>query len=264
LFLGPTGVGKTELAKALASELYDSEKHMVRIDMSEYMEQHSVARLIGAPPGYVGHEEGGQLTEPVRRRPHCVVLFDEVEKAHPNVFNILLQVLDDGRLTDSHGRTVDFSNTVIIMTSNLGAEHLLTMPTSPTLIQVTKEKVMSVVRKHFRPEFINRLDDIVLFKKLDFKELHGITDLLLEDVNKRLAERSISLKMTEEAKDFALEHGYDPEFGARPLRRWIERHLVTELSRQIIAGTIPDGSDIGVTLDPTKSKFTFQVKRRLA
>jgi ATP-dependent Clp protease ATP-binding subunit ClpB len=226
------------------------------------MEQHSVARLIGAPPGYIGHEEGGQLTEPVRRRPHTVVLFDEVEKAHPNIFHILLQVLDDGRLTDSQGRTVDFSNTVIILTSNLGSEFLLTMPNSPTLALSTREKVMNVVRKHFRPEFLNRLDDIVMFKKLDFRELHSIADLMLEDINKRLADKNITVSMTGEAKDYTLEHGYDPEYGARPLRRWLERHLVTELSRLMIGGMVPDNSDIIVSVDSKNNKFNFQVKRR--
>jgi ATP-dependent Clp protease ATP-binding subunit ClpB len=262
LFLGPTGVGKTELAKSIAAELFDSEKNMVRIDMSEYMEQHSVSRLIGAPPGYIGHDEGGQLTEPVRRRPHSVVLFDEVEKAHANVFNVLLQVLDDGRLTDSHGRTVDFSNTVIIMTSNLGSEHLQHSSESPTIWEVTKNKVMAVVQKFFRPEFLNRLDDIVMFKRLGFAELGGIVDLIVADVNKRLVEKTINITLTDDAKAFALERGYDAEYGARPLKRWVDKNITTELSRMIIGGKLPDNSDVTVKVDPTGKQLAFVVKRK--
>jgi ATP-dependent Clp protease ATP-binding subunit ClpB len=262
LFLGPTGVGKTELAKALAQELFDDERHIVRIDMSEYMEQHSVARLIGAPPGYIGHEDGGQLTEPVRRRPHSVVLLDEVEKAHSSVFNVLLQVLDDGRLTDSKGRTVDFSNTIVIMTSNLGSHHLLNAPTSPSLMEGTRNKVMVEVRKFFRPEFLNRLDDIVLFRSLGFGELHAIVDSSFADINARIEEKRITLTATPEAKDYVLEQSYDPDYGARPIKRWIERHVTTELSRLIITGALPDDSDVTVNLGPTRNKLTFSVKRR--
>jgi len=262
LFIGPTGVGKTELAKAIAAELYDNEKNIVRIDMSEYMEQHSVARLIGAPPGYIGHDEGGQLTEPVRRRPHSVVLFDEVEKAHANVLNILLQVLDDGRLTDSHGRTVDFTNTVIIMTSNLGAEFLQHHPDSPAVMENIRAKVLGAVRQFFRPEFINRLDDIVLFKRLGFAELHGIVDALVADINSRLADRRITISVEPNAKQFILEQAYDPEFGARPLKRWVDRYVVTELSRMVIANTLTEDSCVFVKLDENRKVLTFTVKRK--
>ncbi|RNF02406.1 101 kDa heat shock protein [Trypanosoma conorhini] len=261
LFLGPTGVGKTELAKAVAVELFDDEKHMVRIDMSEYMEQHAVARLIGAPPGYVGHEEGGQLTEPVRRRPHTVVLLDEVEKAHPSVFHVLLQVLDDGRLTDSHGRTVDFSNAIIIMTSNLGSEHLAHVGTSPKAWEATQEKVMQVVRSYFRPEFINRLDDIVLFRRLGFGELHDIIDLIIAEVNERLKKQDFVLEITDEAKNFVLENAFDAEMGARPLRRWVEKHITTEVSRMIVAQQLPPNSTVKVSVNGSQGKLAFMVKR---
>jgi ATP-dependent Clp protease ATP-binding subunit ClpB len=261
LFLGPTGVGKTELAKALAYELFDSEKQMVRIDMSEYMEQHSVARLIGAPPGYVGHEEGGQLTEAVRRRPYCVILFDEVEKAHTQVFNVLLQVLDDGRLTDGQGRTVDFSNTVIIMTSNLGSQELLegmeNVKTS-TIPENIKEKVMDKVKKHFRPEFLNRLDDIVIFSPLSQNNLRDIVRLQVKLVAKRLEDRNILLELDDSALDLALQQAYDPLYGARPLKRYLEKFIVTQLSRLLIAGTLLDNSRVRVSAK--NGKFVFDIK----
>eukprot|EP01124_Arcella_intermedia_P007684 TRINITY_DN1474_c0_g1_i1.p1 TRINITY_DN1474_c0_g1~~TRINITY_DN1474_c0_g1_i1.p1 ORF type:complete len:907 (-),score=230.63 TRINITY_DN1474_c0_g1_i1:44-2764(-) len=251
LFLGPTGVGKTELAKALAGELFDSEKNMVRIDMSEYMEQHSVARLIGAPPGYVGHDEGGQLTEAIRRRPYAVVLFDEVEKAHVNVFNVLLQVLDDGRLTDGQGRTVDFSNVVIIMTSNLGADHLLkdVKKDDTTISPATKEKVFAEVKRHFRPEFLNRLDDMVVFNPLSKADLRKIINLQLSDLSKRLEERDISLKITKEGLEAILLGGYNPVYGARPLKRYLEKHVGTSLSRMLVSQELPNHSVVHISAD---------------
>eukprot|EP00727_Mastigamoeba_balamuthi_P007619 m51a1_g3478 putative chaperone protein 1-like (873) ;mRNA; r:765047-767665 len=252
LFLGPSGVGKTELAKALAHELFDDEKHVVRIDMSEYMEQHSVARLIGAPPGYVGHEEGGQLTEAVRRRPYTVVLFDEVEKAHPQVWNALLQVLDDGRLTDGQGRTVDFANTVIIMTSNLGAEILLSgAKKDGSLSAETKERVLGVVRGNFRPEFINRLDDIVVFNPLGQESLKKIVRMLVEQVGDRMEQQDIDLQVGDAAVEKVLSEAYDPVYGARPVRRYIEKVLVTELSKRIISGELRDHSTVLVGADAT-------------
>uniref|UniRef100_A0A803M0U4 Clp R domain-containing protein n=1 Tax=Chenopodium quinoa TaxID=63459 RepID=A0A803M0U4_CHEQI len=244
LFLGPTGVGKTELAKALAEQLFDDENLLVRIDMSEYMEQHSVARLIGAPPGYVGHEEGGQLTEAVRRRPYSVVLFDEVEKAHTSVFNTLLQVLDDGRLTDGQGRTVDFRNTVIIMTSNLGAEHLLAGLSGKSTMEAAREKVMAEVRRHFKPELLNRLDEVVIFDPLSHEQLRKVARLQMKDVAKRLAERGIALAVTDGALDYVLAESYDPVYGARPIRRWLEKKVVTELSKMLIKEEIDENSTV--------------------
>lgn len=223
LFLGPTGVGKTELAKALAASLFDDESNMVRLDMSEYMEKYSVSRLIGAPPGYVGYDEGGQLTEAVRRKPYSVVLFDEVEKAHPDVFNVLLQVLDDGRITDSQGRTVDFKNTIIIMTSNLGSQYLLDGIDADGNISPEAEKeVMEDLQGHFRPEFLNRLDEIIMFKPLSKENIGGIIRLLMDDLNKRLSDREIKVALSPEAEHFVVEHGYDPVYGARPLKRFLQ------------------------------------------
>lgn len=247
LFLGPTGVGKTELAKTLAQALFDTEDNMVRIDMSEYMEKFSVSRLLGAPPGYVGYEEGGQLTEAVRRKPYCVLLFDEIEKAHADVFNVLLQILDDGRVTDSQGRTVDFKNTVIILTSNIGSQHLLEGITDKGQIKESaRDAVMRELRGQFRPEFLNRIDEIVLFKPLTLSEITDIVDLLLEDVRKRLTERNIRLEMTPAAKQFVAERGYDPVFGARPLKRYLQRELETRIGRALISDEIPNGSVIRV------------------
>ncbi|GAB4845407.1 Chaperone protein ClpB1 [Ancistrocladus abbreviatus] len=259
LFLGPTGVGKTELAKALAEQLFDDENLLVRIDMSEYMEQHSVARLIGAPPGYVGHEEGGQLTEAVRRRPYSVVLFDEVEKAHVAVFNTLLQVLDDGRLTDGQGRTVDFRNTVIIMTSNLGAEHLLSGLTGKSSMQAARERVMQEVRRHFRPELLNRLDEIVIFDPLSHEQLMKVARLQMKDVAVRLAERGVALAVTDAALDYVLAESYDPVYGARPIRRWLERKVVTELSRMLVREEIDENST--VYIDAGMDGLVYRVEK---
>lgn len=242
LFLGPTGVGKTELAKSLAECLFDNESNMVRIDMSEYMEKYSVSRLIGAPPGYVGYEEGGQLTEAVRRKPYSVVLFDEIEKAHPDVFNVLLQVLDDGRVTDSQGRTVDFKNTILIMTSNLGAEYLLDgIDEKGNIAPESEERVMSQLRSSFRPEFLNRLDEIVMFKPLTKQDIRGIVDLLLKDINSRIADKEISLQMTESAMDYITDAAYDPVYGARPLKRFLQKNVETLLAKKILADEVSMG-----------------------
>jgi ATP-dependent Clp protease ATP-binding subunit ClpB len=247
VFLGPTGVGKTELAKALAAALFDTEDNIVRIDMSEYQERHTVSRLVGAPPGYVGYEEGGQLTEAVRRKPYSVVLFDEVEKAHPDVFNTLLQVLDDGRLTDAQGRTVDFRNTIIIMTSNIGSQYLLEGVTPDGEIKPdARALVMSELRGHFRPEFLNRVDEIVLFKPLTQPEIERIVELMFNDVRTRLAERRIELLVTEEARRFIARQGFDPVYGARPLRRFISREVETRIGRALLRGDVPDGGRIRV------------------
>ncbi|MCD8250164.1 MAG: AAA family ATPase, partial [Lachnospiraceae bacterium] len=251
LFLGPTGVGKTELAKALAASLFDDEQNMVRIDMSEYMEKYSVSRLIGAPPGYVGYEEGGQLTEAVRRRPYSVVLFDEVEKAHPDVFNVLLQVLDDGRITDSQGRTVDFKNTILIMTSNIGSPYLLEgIDENGDIRPDCEEKVMEELRAHFRPEFLNRLDETILFKPLTKDNIGNIIDLMLADVNRRLADRELSLELTEAAKAYIVENGYDPVYGARPLKRYIQKYVETAAARYILSGEVGAGSIMTVDVGP--------------
>lgn len=261
LFLGPTGVGKTELAKALAEQLFDNENQLVRIDMSEYMEQHSVSRLIGAPPGYVGHEEGGQLTEAVRRRPYSVVLFDEVEKAHSAVFNTLLQLLDDGRLTDGQGRTVNFSNTVVIMTSNLGAEHLLAGLVGQQSMEAAKEKVMLEVRRHFRPELLNRLDEIVVFQPLSPEQLRKVARLQMKDIAIRLADRGVALAVTDAALDLVLSESYDPVYGARPLRRWLERRVVTQLSRMLINDEIDDNSTVYIDVKPDGSELSYRVEK---
>ncbi|WVZ20554.1 hypothetical protein V8G54_007876 [Vigna mungo] len=261
LFLGPTGVGKTELAKALAEQLFDNENQLVRIDMSEYMEQHSVSRLIGAPPGYVGHEEGGQLTEAVRRRPYSVVLFDEVEKAHISVFNTLLQVLDDGRLTDGQGRTVDFRNTVIIMTSNLGAEHLLTGLSGKSSMQAARDKVMQEVKRHFRPELLNRLDEIVVFDPLSHDQLRKVARLQMKDVASRLAERGVAMAVTDAALDYILSESYDPVYGARPIRRWLEKKVVTELSRMLVKEEIDENSTVYIDAGPVGSELIYRVEK---
>ena len=250
IFLGPTGVGKTELAKALAQSLFDSEDNIVRIDMSEYMEKYSVSRLIGAPPGYVGYEEGGQLTEAVRRKPYSVVLFDEIEKAHPEVFNLLLQLLDDGRLTDSQGRTVDFRNVVVIMTSNLGAQTLIeSLDENNSITEEAREKVMTEVKRFFKPEFFNRVDDIILFSPLKREELDKIIDLQLGAIQKRLEEHQITLNVTEEARKWLIERGYSPVYGARPLKRLIQKELETVLAKGLIGGSICDNTTVNITVD---------------
>jgi ATP-dependent Clp protease ATP-binding subunit ClpB len=246
MFLGPTGVGKTELTRALAAFLFDDETALIRIDMSEYMEKHSVARLIGAPPGYVGYEEGGALTEAVRRRPYQVILFDEIEKAHADVFNVLLQVLDDGRLTDGHGRTVDFRNTLIVMTSNLGSEYLANLGETDIDEQV-RGMVMTAVRAHFRPEFLNRLDDILLFHRLQRGDMAAIVDIQLARLQKLLDERKVSLDIDDSARQWLAEKGYDPTYGARPLKRVIQRQVQDPLADRMLAGEVPDGARVKIT-----------------
>ena len=255
LFLGPTGVGKTELAKALAESLFDDESNMVRIDMSEYMEKYSVSRLIGAPPGYVGYDEGGQLTEAVRRKPYSVVLFDEVEKAHPDVFNVLLQVLDDGRITDSQGRTVDFKNTILIMTSNIGSSYLLEgIDENGNISEESQSMVMNELRAHFRPEFLNRLDETILFKPLTKGNIYDIIDLLVKDVNKRLADRELQIELTEAAKNHIVTGGYDPMYGARPLKRYLQKHVETLAARLMLEGNVSAGQTI--VIDESDGKLT--------
>lgn len=257
IFLGPTGVGKTELAKTLAQALFDSEEHIIRIDMSEYMEKHAVSRLIGAPPGYVGYEEGGQLTEAVRRNPYSVILLDEIEKAHPEVFNVLLQMLDDGRVTDSKGKTVDFKNTVIIMTSNIGSHYLLEGVTEQGDIkEEAREQVMAQLRGHFRPEFLNRVDDLILFKPLGAKEIRGIVEKILNHLETRLADRHISIKLTDAAKNYIATAAFDPVYGARPLKRYIQKYIETKLARELIAGKIHDHDEI--IIDAINDSFVIK------
>ncbi len=259
LFLGPTGVGKTELAKSLAASLFDDENNMVRIDMSEYMEKYSVSRLIGAPPGYVGYEEGGQLTEAVRRKPYSVVLFDEIEKAHPDVFNVLLQVLDDGRITDSQGRTVDFKNTILIMTSNIGANYLLEgIRPDGQIDEKAEELVMNDLRSHFRPEFLNRLDETILFKPLTRENIGGIVELIVADLNRRLADRDLSLELTEEAERFIVDNAYDPVYGARPLKRYIQKHVETLTARLILSDGVGSGDTVVISVEDGRLKASVK------
>ena len=263
LFLGPTGVGKTELAKTLAESLFDDESNIVRLDMSEYMEKYSVSRLIGAPPGYVGYDEGGQLTEAVRRKPYSVVLFDEIEKAHPDVFNVLLQVLDDGRITDSQGRTVDFKNTIIIMTSNIGSTYLLDgIDENGGIKQETEELVMNDLRGHFRPEFLNRLDEIILFKPLTKDNIGNIIHLLIADVNRRLADKELQVRLTDAAESYITEHGFDPMYGARPLKRYVQKTVETLAAKLILKGDINTGDDI--VIDVVNGELTARAEGRKA
>jgi ATP-dependent Clp protease ATP-binding subunit ClpB len=251
LFLGPTGVGKTELCKSLANFLFDDKSALLRVDMSEYMEKHAVSRLIGAPPGYVGYEQGGTLTEAVRRRPYQVILFDEVEKAHPDVFNILLQVLDEGRLTDSHGRTVDFKNTIIILTSNLGSEILSNQPDGEE-VEAVRERVMEIVKKSFRPEFLNRLDEIILFHRLRREDMDKIVEIQIGELRKLLADRSIEIALDEKAVTWLADEGYDTVYGARPLKRVIQRELQNKLATMMLEGAITDGDHVKISSDGKK------------
>lgn len=259
LFLGPTGVGKTELAKALAESLFDDESNMVRIDMSEYMEKYSVSRLIGAPPGYVGYDEGGQLTEAVRRKPYSVVLFDEIEKAHPDVFNVLLQVLDDGRITDSQGRTVDFKNTILIMTSNIGSSYLLDgIDENGNIRKENEDMVMQELRAHFRPEFLNRLDETIMFKPLTKADICDIIDLLVADINRRLSDKELSIEVTKAAKDMIVEGGYEPMYGARPLKRYLQKHVETLAAKLILADKVR--SEDVILIDVENGELVAKVK----
>jgi ATP-dependent Clp protease ATP-binding subunit ClpB len=259
VFLGPTGVGKTETARALAEFLFDDEQAMIRIDMSEYMEKHTVARLIGAPPGYVGYEEGGQLSEAVRRRPYSVVLFDEIEKAHHDVFNVLLQVLDDGRLTDGQGRTVDFKNTIVIMTSNIGShiiqEYFMDSRVTIGAKTTMEDKVMAELKKHFRPEFLNRVDDVIIFQSLDEAELGRIVDIQLDRLAKRLAQQNLAIDVDKSAKALLAKEGYDPQFGARPLKRAIQDHLLDPLATKLLAGDFKPGERIKVSANDGELAF---------
>jgi ATP-dependent Clp protease ATP-binding subunit ClpB len=255
IFLGPTGVGKTELAKALASYLFDTEDALVRIDMSEYMEKHAVSRLIGAPPGYVGYEEGGQLTESIRRRPYAVILFDEIEKAHPDVFNVMLQILDDGRVTDAQGHTVDFKNSVIIMTSNIGSQYIMDVAGDESEYDEMRRRVMEAMRNSFRPEFLNRIDEIIIFHPLQKHELRYIVQLQVKRLEQRLADRKMSLKLSDSALDFLAEVGYDPVFGARPLKRAIQRELETQIAKAILRGEFHDGDTIFVDVENERLAF---------
>jgi ATP-dependent Clp protease ATP-binding subunit ClpB len=256
IFMGPTGVGKTELARALAEFLFDDEQAMVRIDMSEFMEKHSVARLIGAPPGYVGYEEGGFLTEAVRRRPYSIVLMDEIEKAHSEVFNILLQILDDGRLTDGHGRTVDFKNTVVIMTSNIGSQWIMDLGEKD--YEEMRRRVMDAVRAHFKPEFLNRIDELIIFHGLGMKEIKGIVEIQLKKLQGRLLERRLQLRMTEKAKDWLVKEGFDPAYGARPLKRVIQKEIQDQLAIMILEAKFKEGDTITADADDKKGKLVFK------
>jgi ATP-dependent Clp protease ATP-binding subunit ClpB len=254
IFLGPTGVGKTETARALAEFLFDDEHAMVRIDMSEYMEKHSVSRMIGAPPGYIGYDEGGALTEAIRRRPYSVVLFDEIEKAHPDVFNVLLQILDDGRLTDGQGRTVDFRNAVLIMTSNIGSQYIVDLADEAEI----EARVMEALRAHFRPEFLNRVDDVILYHQLKREQIHRIADIQIKRVQKLLEERHLCLELSEAAKNLLAERGFDPQYGARPLKRVIQRMVQDPLAIRILEGEFPEGSKIRADLAESGDALAFR------
>ena len=259
--MGPTGVGKTELAKALSEALFDSERNLIRIDMSEYMEKHSVSRLVGAPPGYVGYDQGGQLTEAVRRQPYSVILFDEIEKAHPDVFNILLQLLDDGRLTDNQGRTVDFKNTIIILTSNIGSAYLTEhIKDDGTIDQSVKDEVEEELKKNFRPEFINRIDDIVVFSPLTEAQIGRIIDLSMEEIQDRLEERNITIKLTDASKQLISQEAYSPQYGARPVKRYLQKYIETGIAEKLIKGEIEDGQEIVIDAKQGKQEFTATAK----